>query len=539
MNFTTSTKVLFLFTTMFLCNAQTTKTVTPKIVPAPAAFASSIGAWNPEPTVLFTKDGQYVLGFTEREAKAWRMPEGKLVYRFNTGMVKDDPKRGVLNYGVSDLLITADRKYIYAKGSQGRDFVMLPMDLETGKLLANGPLKDSLKSGEYQLKQGIRSSNEATFGILERFYSPKTSPLIINREKATSFEEGLTILGITSSPRYPGELIICFKQSFCGSRNFINKHLKESVKDVRKEQYRSNGCSFEDVHAARFNPTDKTATYLGNILKGYIGVDYGYNISALPSPTGDVVLLSGTDLVKHEPFQSMNTFDGTVLWKPSDVIKGKNRFKGFNDFGFAVFTVYDGDFTTEELTFDALTGKLISKSIFSPPLPKNYIYNSQWNVNVVINKLEDGSHSLGVYDASSGNPLLSLTDEAGAKQYASTIKSAYNSWEANTAAAQKAMQDSWDRQLAGFARESQELKAKNAKDEATHAANFKPCPQCNGTGVWITSGVAKAYSKTSYSEGRALDGSRTTIKSTESSSGGAWEHRAACLKCFGRGEIHR
>ncbi len=531
---------LLLFALQPFLRAQTTTVVAPIPVPAPVAFAPGVipGRWNPAPTVYFTPDGEYVLGYTELEAKVWHMPEGELVYRFNPSMMHDDKTRGVLNYSVRDVLLTPDGRYVYTKGGRG-DEILIPVDLQNGEIVENGLVRDSIRNGEYQLKHGIKDIRQAALGIYKKLLYPKTSPLLIKRKSATSFGEGLTMLGLTSSHDFPGEIVVCFSQSFCGTDKFIKQYVKENVKDVRKEQNRSNGCHYYDFHAARFNPASNTAVYLGNILKGFAGIDYNSDVTAIPSPVDDIIFISGYDIKTKQNFQTINTYDGTVLWKPSDVIKGTNTFVGFNDFGFAVFKVLNGNATVAELTYNAVTGKLISQNNFSPALPKNHIYNADWNVQVVINELADRSFSLAIYDARTGKHLTSLTDDAGAKQFATAYGNAYRAWETNIAAAQKAMQDSWDRQKAQFALASQQLNAQKAREDATHSAKYKTCPLCKGTGLWITSGVARAYSKTTFSEGRALDGSRTTIRSTESGKGGYWEHRSACLKCFGKGEILR
>jgi len=515
--------------------AQTINVVAPKLVAAPVAFADA--TYGTAPSVYFSSDGRYLLAHTGREAKAWRMPEGELVYRFNTSMMKDDKTRGVLNYAVTGIEITADGKFIYTRGGSGQDFIMIPAYLETGELLEDGLVKDSIKNGLYQFRRGLKNIGEASIRVMNEFYG-STSPLLIKRSKDGNFDEKLGILGLTASADYPGEIIVCYRQTFCGSRSFINEHLTKSVKEVREQQFSSNRCQFYDVHASRFNPATNTAVYLGNLLKGFGGVDFRETIKVVPSPLGDVIYVTADAMKTGVAFHSFNSPDGKVLWDPSKKLQGNFSFMSFDDFGNVVFRTFNGRAVTSEVQLDALTGEVLHQYIFSAPLLQN-VYNAQWNLNVAVSKTTSGDYGISMYDAVSGEHRLSVNDAEGAAAITAKTTAEINRFNAYVAANQKAMQDSWDLQIAENARYAQAAREKKIVDDAAHATAYKPCPLCSGTGVWVNSGVAKAYRKTSYSEGRALDGSRTTIKSTESSTGGYWEQRGPCLKCHGRGEVRR
>lgn len=530
-------------------NAQQTTVVSPKLVAAPVAFAKLGNGtqWDGGPVISFSEDGQYLLGFTTREAKAWLMPEGELVYRFNTSMQKEDKSRGVLNYMVTGIKITPDGKYIYASGGSGQDFMMMPADLATGELLPDGLIKDSLKKGTYQLRRGIRNSTDVSMQVMKALWG-RSSALMIKRDKDGDFDDNLTIYGIVSSVAHPGELIICYTQSFCGSRSFIKDRLTESVKQIRSKQNNSNGCQFFDVHVARYNPATNTSVYLGNALKGAGWVDFmDTDLILSPSPIDDIVYVSGLKIKDNMPayltgpvgknsFASFNTVDGKVLWEPATKLKGDFVFSGFNEFGNAVFKTVSSNLINSEVVFEPLTGNMLSTRTFLSPKPKVY-YNAKWNINVAVGKTASGDWGVSIYSADNGEYMLAVADQKGSTEITAKTQAELDRFYAAIAANRKAMQEAYDRRLAEDARAASAYQEKLSRDAAYQAANFRSCPLCKGTGVWVVSGVAKAYRKTSYSEGRALDGSRTTIKSTESSTGGYWEQRGACLKCGGRGVV--
>ncbi|MGF2411720.1 MAG: hypothetical protein ACQUYJ_05295 [Ferruginibacter sp.] len=544
--------IIFLLTAATLKgNAQQTTVVSPKLVAAPVAFAKLGNGiqWDAGPTISFSEDGQYLLGFTQREAKAWLMPEGELVYRFNTSMQKEDKSRGVLNYAVTGIKITPDGKYIYASGGSGQDFMMMPADLATGELLPDGLIKDSLKKGTYQLRRGIRNNADVSMQVMQSFWG-QSSPLMIKRDKDGDFNDQLIIYGMVSSVAHPGELIICYTQSFCGSRSFIKNRLTESVKEIRSKQYNSNRCQFFDAHVARYNPATNTSVYLGNALKGAGGVDFmDHQLILSPSPVDDIVYVSGLKSKDNKPayttgpvgkpsFASFNTLDGKVLWEPATKLKGNFVFNGFNEFGNAVFKTVTDNTINSEVVFEPLTGNVLSTRTFLSPKPKVY-YNAKWNINVAVTKTASEDWGVSIYNAGNGEYMLAVADQKGATEITAKTQGEMDRYYAFLAANRKALQEAYDRRLAEDARAAVAYQEKLSRDAAYHAAHFKTCPLCNGTGVWVVSGVAKAYRKSTYSEGRALDGSRTTIKSTESSTGGYWEQRSACLKCSGRGVVAR
>ena len=60
-----------------------------------------------------------MIGSTLGEAKVWKLPEGSLVYRFNTGNLPGD-KLGIDSNKVRGFFITADGNYVYR--SSGRSY---------------------------------------------------------------------------------------------------------------------------------------------------------------------------------------------------------------------------------------------------------------------------------------------------------------------------------------------------------------------------------------------------------------------------------
>lgn len=524
--------------------AQTTQIVKPQLINVPVSFGKDLHEFSNGPKVSFSADGQYLMANTDLEAKVWHMPDGELVYRFNTAMMTDDPTRRILNYRAGPPVITSDGKYLFTN-STGQDFGMMPVALETGELVGNGQVKDSLRNGTYQYRRELLGSRAERDKMLSQFRSLK-----ISGHDDFSDDDKLSIHSMVASATYPGEIIVAFWRSFAGSRGFINDNLKESVKEVRAKQKRSSQNVFRDIHVARYKPATNTSVYLGNVLKG------AFNMNLFPeefflalSPVDDIVYVQGIKSpeklaysrgrVGSPTFASINSYSGAVLWEPSTTIKNQFSFDGYNDFGFPVFKEIDNYEVLSKTVFEPNTGKVVHKYAFSAPLHRSYVHNIQWNAVVATEQLSDKSWSIALYDGSTGKHLLSFPDEQASRNSAAASDAEIKRINDYNTAAQKAMHDHWDRQAAQWAREAVAEQQKKAADAITHAANFKPCPSCKGTGVWVNSGVAKAYRRVSYSEGRSLSGSRTTIESVESSSGGYWEQRSACLQCWGKGEIRK
>lgn len=526
--------------------AQTiTEVAAPQLIEVPVTFAKGLGGWDNGPKVSFSADGQYLMAYTELETKVWRMPEGALIYRFSTAMMKDDPKRGVLNYSAGPAIITADGKYLYTHGGSGQDYGMMPMDMKTGELLANGPIKDSLRNGSYQYQRELINSREARNKMLEQFKSLK----IVGAQDFKAADE-LSVHCMIPSAAYPGEIVVAFWRSFTGSNSFIKDNMTKSVKEVRAEMKSRGNNKFLDIHAARYNPTTNTAVYLGNLMKGVVNADvFEAEFYLSLSPLDDIAYIQGVrslaktaytmGRVGSPYFTSVNSFNGTVLWDPATTLRGQFSFDGFNDFGFPVFKVFNEELVASKIVFEPGTGKILHRYTFSTALPNRYVHNLQWNAVVAVEQLSDKSWTVALYDGTTGKHLLSFPDEQASRNIAAATDTENKRFNDYVNANQKAMQESWDRQIAENAAAALAVQQQKAKHAADHAANYKPCPECNGTGVWVNSGIAKAYSKTTYSEGRASDGSAVTIRHTESSNGGYWEQRTACLRCSGRGEVHR
>jgi len=526
--------------------AQTiTQVAAPKLISVPVTFAKGLAGWDPGPKVSFSADGQYLMAYTELEAKVWRMPEGALIYRFNTALMKDDPNRGLLNYMACGIHITSDEKYLYTHGGTGQDYGLMPMDIETGQLLANGRIKDSLRNGSYQYRRELINSNEASVKMREKFKSLK-----IVGAQDFNMDDNISVYSMIPSADYPGEVIVAFWRSFTGNKNFIKEHMTQSVKQVRAAMKSRGNEKFIDIHAARYNPKTNTAVYLGNMMKGVVNADvFEREFYLFLSPIDDIACIQGVKSLKKTAydmgivgspsFTTVNSYSGNVLWDPATTLRGQFSFDGFNDFGFPVFKVLNEELVASKFVFEPGTGKVLHRYTFSTALPKRYVHNLQWNAVVAVEQLADKSWTLALYDGTTGKHLLSFPDEQASLNVAAAKDAEIKRHNDYVNAAQKAMHDSWDRQMAENAAASLAFQQQKAREAADHAANYKPCPLCKGTGVWVNTGVAKAYRKTSYSEGRALDGSRTTIKHTESSTGGYWEQRGPCLKCSGRGEVRR
>lgn len=524
--------------------AQTTQVAEPQLINMPVSFGKDLHEYSNGPKISFSADGQYLMAFTDLEAKVWHMPEGTLVYRFNTAMMTDDPKRRILNYRAGPPVITADGKYLFTN-STGQDYGMMPVELETGELVANGLIKDSLRNGSYQYRRELLGSRPERDKMLLQFRSLKISGL-----DDFSNDDQLSIHSMVASAGYPGEIIVAYWRAFAGSRGFINDNLKESVKEVRANQKRLSQNVFSDIHVARYNPSTNTAVYLGNALKGAFNMNlFKEEFFLALSPIDDIVYVQGIKSpeklaysrgrVGSPTFASVNSYNGTVLWEPSTTIKNQFSFDGYNDFGFPIFKEIKNDEVLSKTVFEPNTGKVILKYAFSAPLHSSYVHNVQWNVVVATQQLADKSWAMALYDGSTGKHLLSFPDEQASRNSAASSDAEIKRINDYNTAAQKAMHDHWDRQTEQWAHEAVAEQKRKAADAVTHAANYKPCPVCKGTGVWVNSGVAKAYRRVSYSEGRSLSGSRTVIKNVESSTGGYWEQRSACLKCYGKGEVRR
>lgn len=521
--------------------AQTINIAQPEQVKVPVALANTgEGA----PTFFTTPDGKYAVAYTRREAKAWRLPDGELVYRYQAGM--DDPRPGKNYYDkfVNRVTITADSKIIYVSGRSWAEEVIVAADLETGELLMDGMLLDSLKSGAYQMKRSVGSFDEIEWNYRAVLTDPWSSPLKIKRDYKMIDKpgrEGVTLKSIVPAKQYPGEVIICYKQSYCREGKWLGEAADKTnttIREIEKLRTKDNTCLFMDAHAARVNLTTQTVTYLGAVPKGVQGVDYGYIHEIHPSPYGDVVGIVFNGAYDTIRFYSM---DGVELWRTPK--ESAYSFTKYDDEGNVVLREKASDGSQYISSRKPLTGVLISRYQL-PAENSNRYFLEQWGMLANISQGSDNNYTLTLHDAFNGKMLLALTDDIAAAQFA-------NGYKAVVAKAEKERQERirlqeqqrvyWEeerrRQRDRASAEESKYYVNNKTAATQHTSNYKQCPACGGTGGEYVQDTYTQSTVTTLWGGPRVGaaGYQKTTKTYNT----PYKKFVQCNKCWGKGEVKK
>lgn len=520
--------------------AQTLTIVAPQKALVPAALANTSEGQTP---IFFTsRDGRYAVAYTRQEAKAWKLPEGELVYRYQAGMDDPRPGKGYYDKFVNRVTITADNKYIYVSGKAWVDEVLDAADLETGELVPNGLIMDSLKSGAYQMQRTVSSFDELEWNFRLSLSSAQYSPLLVRRDYTLAsglYDEGIALLAIAPAKAHPGEVIVCFKQEYCRSGKWLKEVAEKTnttARDIEKIRVKNNHCQFTDIHAVRLNLATRKATYLGPVVRGVNKVDHPTVEEMYPSPYEDVVGIGFAGALDSIRFFN---YEGQELWRAPK--EAKCRFLKFDEEGNVVLHERMTNGITYLATRKPLTGVLVNRY----QLPDNKpFFLEAWGMTANIMKAADGNFSLTLNDAFTGRMMLALTDQEAAARFA-------NLYKAEVARAEKEKQQRIKENLESYAR--WEERSRNARLQASaketehyqrnqaaaeqHSKQYKPCPACGGSGgQYVQETYTESTTTTLWGGPRVgAAGYQTTTKTYNT----PYKKFVQCHKCWGKGEVRR
>ncbi len=497
----------------------------PVLSPLPGAFAYFA---NSGISFSISEDGQYVMASTVREGKAWKLPTGELVYRFQTGQAGSG--HSVFSQRVEGIYMTDDGKFIYPSLNSNKDASFTVFDVEAGKIIGKNPLVDSIQLYTYQervkpAKYPIGEANQAALLTVKRDFN--------NGGRV----EPVTVAKYTEDLSHPGETIIVYLQEYCGSKDWIKSKAEYTVKELRAKQQKNNHCQFYDVHIARYNPTTGKAVYIGRALKEPSHYDKNYLYMNV-SPYGDLVHYSEKD------YHAAYTLEGRELWRVAD---GSNsEFMKFDNSGNIVLREQVDASNVSINTYNKLDGKIITSYKF-PADSQKYTSDypklkliEQWGMYAIIDQKGENPMTIGLYNINDGKFVVALTDQEGAERYSKQYNKSLSDYNAQTQANIKANQDAWDNHIKREAVRAEEIRKKVIAESAEHAKYFMTCPKCNGIGYFSKSGYSPGSSKTTEGTVRnTITGEISTRVTTTTTTGGAYTDYEVCHYCKGRREVSR
>ena len=493
--------------------------------PLPAAFAYQ---QNSGIDFSVSEDGQYVMASTVREGKAWKLPTGELVYRFQTG--QPGSGHSVFTQRIGGIYMTDDGKFIYPSLNSNEDASFTVFDVEKGKIIGKSPLVDSLQMGTYQTRVSLTQAPanadlEKVLGVKRDFN---------NGGRA----EGVEIVSLTADLSHPGETIIVFKQQYCGSKEWIKANTEYSVKELRKLQKERNHCQYYDVHVARYNPATGKAVYIGKALDR-VGLFGGGGFLFDPvSPYGDLIHAI------EKGYHAARTLDGRELWRVDD--DSNCTFMKFDNSGNIVLHEQESKDDASINTYNKFDGKIITRYKF-PTGSQNWMKDypklkliEQWGMYAVIDQKGENPMTMGLYNINDGKFVVALTDQEGAERYSKQYNKTLSDYNAQTAANIKANQEAWDKYILREAVRAEEIRKKVIAAAAEHSKHFMTCPKCKGIGYFSSGGYSPGSSKTTEGTVRnTITGEISTRTTTTTTTGGAYTNYEACSYCKGRREVSR
>jgi hypothetical protein len=511
----------------FVANAQEVITVAPPIrQQIPAAFARE----REEPVYFrITDDGQYALASTVREAKAWKMPTGELVYSFQSGSLPGD-RNGVYSQQLKNIFVTQDSKYMYPTEYPWKGRALTAISLPSGKTVPDGPLLDSLKNGNYEKKFDKSEypdykEQDAIFAIKRDFN---------NGGKA----EGIKTIGKVSDLSHPGETIVYFKQQYCGSKDWIKSSTNYKVSELRDLQKKNNHCQFYDNHMARYNPATKKAVYIGKLLEGVEKIEYSRISEATVSPFGEVVhfFISKKYPIGGDTFFSL---EGKELWN-LDFENNEGEWKGFDNNGNAIFTKLSSNGQVVMSVHEPLTGVVIKNYELPVDFPKLKLI-PQWNMYADVQRTDDVTYSIGIHDMKTGKLIIALSDKVGTDAFSKRYNAEANALQAQMQANIRANQESWDNHIRQESERAAEQREKAIAAATEHAKHFMTCPKCKGVGYFGESGYSTGSTKTTDggTVRNTITGEISNRTTTTTTAAGTYSNYWACSQCQGRREVPR
>ncbi|SES72213.1 hypothetical protein [Hymenobacter actinosclerus] len=486
--------------------------------PLPVAFA---GEQTSGIRMDISDDGQYLLASTMREAKVWKLPEGTLIYRYQSGSGKED-KNGVFSqrFSAQPLFITDDGKYLFLS-KNGMRQASEAVELASGERVPNGPLLDSLKAGKYR----------QTTTLLDLSVEKTALPVPRDFDNGGRLEPA-GLVGVAPDIQHPGEAIVCFRQEYCGSKNWIKEKTKYSVKELRALQKERRHCQFYDYHIARYNLATGKATHLATLPYGVEQIDY-YKMLATPSPFGDVVYVNVLPFKDQQGTpQAVVTTEGKELWRIGADEQGR-EFQRFDNYGNLVFHQTDTKGIVSVITLRPENGVEVSRYI----LPAGVAYLqliAQWDMYTVARQNVDGNWTIALYSITDGTRMAMLTDEAGALAFAKKYRQQVDAEATAYQNILRAREQAWQNNVRAAAAYKQEV----AANTAAHAKNFMPCPKCDGMGYSAKSGYSPGSSKTTTGV-QVVNGRYTNVATTTTTAGGSYTSYEMCPVCKGRREVPR
>ncbi|MEJ7625604.1 MAG: hypothetical protein WKF35_01985 [Ferruginibacter sp.] len=501
----------------------------PVTVNMPGAFAAT-GRY-PSVELEISRSGKLAIATTPNEAKVWKLPGGELLYRFQKPASADE--RGeVITYGSISLYLTSDEKYLYPHTKTE------VANMETGELLADGALRDSILSGNYEMWRGnYRNLTPFPPALWTKLFTAGSSPLSAKRDYTPpGFDERIGPIIYEADPFEKDVLQIIYRQEYCGSKDWIKNTLKKDVSEFRARLKKNNNSTYYDYHWASYNVATGKVLYFGRLMDSastripgaFAGVQ-----SASISPFGDVAV---AECFGHYRIFAPN---GRMLWRTPDNTYTFDHFDALGNIVMRRSAVGNGNAAI------SVHAPASGEAIATYNIPGNGLKNTiglveQWGMISNISKNEDGIFAISFHNPETGALMISLTDDAAARAFAAKYHKDAAAFVAAYAARQEAARIYWAEEsrrqaaayAAAYAKQVEQAKAYTGNTKITNA-----CKRCSGTGWEMSKGFM--YNKTTreYSSGAGSNSTNYRVTSTPVYSN--YETRAICSACGGKGKSGR
>ena len=500
--------------TLPLVAQKTIVVAQPVVTNVPAAFGGVVN--DADVKLSVTNDGRFALAYTDHEAKAWKLPEGELIYRYQNA--KDR---------IKGMFLTTDGRYLYTTSKREA------ADAETGELLQDGILRDSIVDGTYNIQRDGLTLKTMPLELQSSLSKSGSSPLWVKRPDYDNkdYNEYITLRAMAPDEARPGNYLMVYSQQFYGSRKWIEENLKTSFKETRQTQ-KEGGANQRDFHIASYSAATGKAEYLGKLMDGVEYINYGgvdkINISA----TDNIVLVSlYKDSVTYHAYSST----GKPLWTtPYIYYNGDLHF----DQNGNMVTREQNKNTEEAIAVrNTETGILLTRYLL-PGTPYQMQLIPAWGMMAMVSKTKDGNLAITLHNAETGEQMITLTDNDAAAYFATKYKA--------DAAARLAKEEALAARRSAYWAEVNRLNAeaeraafiKNAAAAADHAKNWQICPKCNGKGYFTNYGYSSGSSKTFQTKRRnEYTGDESLHWETETKPGGSYSTTVTCSRCHGNREV--
>ncbi|MEJ7625605.1 MAG: hypothetical protein WKF35_01990 [Ferruginibacter sp.] len=478
------------------------------------------------------RNGTLAIATTHSELKVWTLPEGVLIYRFQSP-AEADPSRRVMMEGETKLYFTGDEKYMYPYTKTE------VVESQSGELLQAGALRDSILNGSYNVRRGyIESIFKLSAELHNKLSNVGTSPLALKRDySGAASDERIELIAVQKDPFDKNVMHIIYNQTHCGTKDWIKNTLKKDVNHVREWQKKRGYCGYYDNCWATYNLVTGQAVVLGRFTDDALTGEqaYGRVESATISPFGDVALVkfAGRSAAIFAP-------GGRLLWNAPE--KVSVIFDHFDGVGNMVIK-QDPLTSTEKSSISvhsAATGEVVTRYQI-PGTHSNTKMGLVEQMELVshISATPDGNFAITLHQPETGKLMLSLTDDEATKAFAKQYKADAEFFAIQNAerkaAAQRSQQEAYNQSVADHNRAYNRDVA--ARSGGQNAADPNACKPCGGSGWVMTKGFM--YNKTTREYSSGAGSSSTNYRVTSTPVYSNYESRAICSACGGKGKSRR